>query len=133
VTASTPEPRRSVARRSSCRPTVEGDGSGRRYREAIEGALLGVVLGERLDGAARAGDLGAVAAGVLSLAELAVTENDLYEGEVARAVSEHGDHADLRYGPELNQLFASQGSDSIPAPTRERIERVQVRVDGTLT
>jgi len=92
-----------------------------------------VVLGERLDGAARAGDLGAVAAGVLSLAELAVTENDLYEGEVARAVSEHGDHADLRYGPELNQLFASQGSDSIPAPTRERIERVQVRVDGTLT
>lgn len=107
MTSSTPGPRRSVARQpgaSSRRLAAEGDGPGR-CREAVEGALLGLVLGERLNGAARAGVQGTVSASVLALAELAVTDDDPYDGEVARVIIEHG-ASNTRYGHELSQLFA---------------------------
>jgi ADP-ribosylglycohydrolase len=77
-----------------------------RRRDGIAGVLLGLVVGERLNGAAPASELGVIVASALTLAERLCRDSVAHDGELARAIIDHSD-SDARYGQHLAQLFAS--------------------------
>lgn len=69
------------------------------------GALLGLAVGEALNGTCTPAHPGAVVAPVLAIAELLARDARPHEGELARLIIDECD-ADTRYGRHLAALFA---------------------------
>jgi ADP-ribosylglycohydrolase len=87
------------------RTTRETDAAGRPREFAVRGALLGLVIGERLGAPLSHGDLGPLAACALTLTERLCASDRLHDGELARVVIDETS-GDPRYERELGQLFA---------------------------
>lgn len=83
-------------------------------RQAIRGALLGLVIGERMNGATASSALGVIAGSALDIAERLSSDDAVDDGDLARIIIEQG-RFDPRYERELGQLVSSWEGGVPPA------------------